>query len=176
MQNIILIGMPGSGKSTLGQTLAEKLSYHFIDTDDVIMETYQKPLMDLIKENGTEGFIQLEGTVLQSIHTNQAIISTGGSVVYHEAAMQYLKSSGVVIYLYHALNDLTQRVGNLVARGVVCHSGCTTLEELYAERCPLYETYADITIDLTRCSIKECNERLLQTAQQYLKQHRNKNA
>lgn len=169
MQNIILIGMPGSGKSTLGQTLAEKLSYHFIDTDEVIMETYQKSLMDLIEENGTEGFIQLEGTILQSIHTNQAIISTGGSAIYHEAAMQYLKSTGTIIYLYHALSDLTQRVGNLVTRGVVCHNGCTTLEELYAERCPLYEKYADVVVDLTQCALKECNEKLLRIAKQYLK-------
>lgn len=168
MQNIILIGMPGSGKSTLGRTLAEKLSYHFIDTDDVIMETYQKTLMQLIQENGTEGFIQLEGTVLQSIHTNHAIISTGGSAIYHEDAMQYLKQSGAVVYLHHPLSELTQRVGNLITRGVVCHSGCTSLEELYAERCPLYEKYADITVDLARCSLKECNVKLLHVVQNYL--------
>lgn len=165
MQNFILIGMPGSGKSTLGQTLADSLSYHFIDTDDVIMETYHQPLMQLIETHGTEGFIQLEGGVLQSIHTNRAVIATGGSAIYHDGAMQYLRSTGTVIYLRHALSDLTQRVGNMVTRGVVCHSGCTTLQELYAERCPLYEKYADITVNLTRCSLRECNMRLLQAAQ-----------
>ena len=80
MHNITLIGMPGSGKTTLGKTLAEGLSYHFIDTDDVIIETYGQPLMELIDKHGTEGFITLEGKILQSIHTNRAVISTGGSL------------------------------------------------------------------------------------------------
>ena len=80
MHNITLIGMPGSGKTTLGKPLAEGLSYHFIDTDDVIIETYGQPLMELIDKHGTEGFITLEGKILQSIHTNRAVISTGGSL------------------------------------------------------------------------------------------------
>ena len=173
MHNITLIGMPGSGKTTFGKTLAAGLSYHFIDTDDVIIQTYHKPLMELIDEYGTEGFITLEGKVLQSIYTNQAVISTGGSAVYSDNAMQYLKSTGIVIYLHHQLDVLTQRVGNLVTRGVVCHSGCTTLENLYEERCPLYEKYADLTVDFTGCSVEQCSENLLKTVQAYLKEHPN---
>ena len=111
MHNITLIGMPGSGKTTLGKTLAEGLSYHFIDTDDVIIETYGQPLMELIDKHGTEGFITLEGKILQSIHTNRAVISTGGSAVYSDGAMQYLKSTGIVVYLHHQLDVLAQRVG-----------------------------------------------------------------
>lgn len=168
MQNIVLVGMPGSGKSTLGRTLAKAISYHFIDTDDVIMETYHKNLMQLIEIHGAEGFITLEGGVIQSLHTNHAVISTGGSVVYHEKAMQYLKSSGIVVYLYHALSDLTSRVGNMVTRGVVCRSGCMTLQELYQERCPLYESYADVIVNLTGCSVRQCNERLLKAVQEQL--------
>ena len=81
----------------------------------------------------------------------------------------YLKSIGFVVYLHHALNDLTQRVGNLVTRGVVCHGGCETLQELFDERCPLYEKYADLTVDLTKCTLPECNQRLLSAVQKQLK-------
>ncbi len=169
MENITLIGMPGSGKSTLGKTLAQALKYHFIDTDDVIMETYQKPLMQLIDAHGINGFIQLEGGVIQSIFTNRAVISTGGSAVYHDGAMQYLKGTGIIVYLHHEMSDLIQRVGNMVTRGVVCHGGCTTLQELFNERCPLYEKYADLTVDLTGCSVQKCNERLLAGVKKYLK-------
>ena len=171
MHNITLIGMPGSGKTTLGKTLAEGLSYHFIDTDDVIIETYGKPLMELIDKHGTEGFITLEGKILQSIHTNRAVSSTGGSAVYSDGAMQYLKSTGVVVYLHHQLDVLAQRVGNLVTRGVVCHSGCNTLEDLYEERCPLYEKYADLMVDFTGCTVEQCHEKLLKTVKAYLSEH-----
>ena len=94
MHNITLIGMPGSGKTTLGKTLAEGLSYHFIDTDDVIIETYGQPLMELIDKHGTEGFITLEGKILQSIHTNRAVISTGGSVL---DAVDALREAGAEV-------------------------------------------------------------------------------
>lgn len=169
MQNLILIGMPGSGKSTFGKTLAEQISYHFIDTDDVIMETYEKSLMELIQQHGTEGFIQLEGKVIQSIHTIRAVIATGGSAVYHEDAMAYLKASGTVIYLHHALDELIQRAGDLTLRGVVCRGGCATLQELYAERCPLYASYADLTVDLTGCSYEESSTVLLEQVQDLLR-------
>ncbi len=168
MQNIVLIGMPGSGKSTLGRVLAEKLNYHFIDTDNVIMNTYHHNLMELIEQHGNNGFIELEGKVLCSLHTRKTVISTGGSAVYNERAMQYLKQSSIIVYLYHPLPELTQRVGNLVTRGVVCHGGCTTLAELFAERCPLYERYADLTVNLSRCSVRACNQKLLQAVQNYL--------
>ena len=171
MHNITLIGMPGSGKTTLGKALAEGLSYHFIDTDDVIIETYGQPLMELIDKHGTEGFITLEGKILQSIHTNRAVISTGGSAVYSDGAMQYLKSTGIVVYLHHQLDVLAQRVGNLVTRGVVCHSGCNTLEDLYEERCPLYEKYADLMVDFTGCTVEQCHEKLLKTVKAYLSEH-----
>ncbi len=169
MENISLIGMPGSGKSTLGNTLADALGYYFIDTDTVIMDTYEKPLMQLIEDRGVSGFIELEGNVIRSIYTNRAVISTGGSAVYHGGAMQYLKETGIVVYLHHEISDLTQRVGNMVTRGVVCHGGCTTLQELYDERCPLYEKYADLTVDMTRCSVQKCHQRLLDSVKKYLK-------
>ncbi len=170
MQNIILVGMPGSGKSTLGQMLAEQLRYHYIDTDEVIMETYHADLMGLIQAHGTEGFIELEGSVISSIYTNIAVISTGGSAIYHEGAMAHLKSLGFVVYLYHALSDLQCRVGDMTRRGVVCRKECMTLEELYIERCPLYETYADLTVDMTGKSIMECSDTLLHAVQKKIEE------
>ena len=166
MQNIVLIGMPGSGKSTLGQILADHLHYHYIDTDEVIIETYQDNLKGLLEKHGVEGFIALEGTVISSIHTRFAVISTGGSAVYHPGAMEYLKSSGTIVYLYHALSDLRRRVGDMTRRGVVCRENGDTLEALFAERCPLYEQYADLTVNMTGKSIMECSEVLLKTVQE----------
>ena len=102
------------------------------------------------------------------------MISTGGSAVYSDGAMQYLKSTGIVVYLHHQLDVLAQRVGNLVTRGVVCHSGCTTLEDLYEERCPLYEKYADLTGGFHGLLLwSSASEKLLKTVQAYLKEHPN---
>lgn len=167
MENITLIGMPGSGKSTLGITLAEALGYHFIDTDTVIMETYGKPLMELIQENGNSGFIALEGKVIQSIHTNRAVIATGGSAVYSHDAMEYLRHEGMIVYLHHELKELISRAGNIVTRGVVCHGGCSTMDELFQERCPLYERYANFAVDLSGVSLDQCHELLLRAVKEH---------
>ena len=125
------------------------------------------------KDHGRKN--QIEGKLVpgQKVVVIEDLISTGGSAVYSDDAMQYLKSTGIVIYLHHQLDVLAQRVGNLVTRGVVCHSGCTTLEDLYEERCPLYEKYADLTVDFTGCSVEQCSEKLLKTVQAYLKEHPN---
>ena len=121
MHNITLIGMPGSGKTTFGKTLAAGLSYHFIDTDDVIIQTYHKPLMELIDEYGTEGFITLEGKVLQSIYTNQAVISTGGSVLDTVAALRAAGAEvlGVISIFTYGMAKGRQR---LAEAGVKCVS------------------------------------------------------
>lgn len=165
--NIILIGMPGSGKSTLGQKLAQDLSYHFVDTDEVIMETFQDSLMHLIAKHGTSGFIQLEGSVISSLHTTNSVISTGGSAVYNANAMEYLKSIGFVIYLYHDVSELKGRVGNMTLRGVVCQRPCMTVEDLFVERSPLYAQYADVVLDLTGKNVQECSEILFAIVRDY---------
>lgn len=146
MENIVLIGMPGVGKSTVGVVLAKVLGYQFIDADLLIQKKMNMVLSEIIKKEGTDGFMKIENDVNASIETDRTVIATGGSVVYCEEAMEHLKSIGTVIYLKLSLESLSKRLGNLVGRGVVLKKG-QTLEHLYEERTPLYEKYADLTID-----------------------------
>ncbi len=143
--NIILIGMPGSGKSTLGVVLAKKLGYSFIDSDIVIQDTYKKTLEQLIEENGDAGFIKIENDVNCSISPEHTIIATGGSAVYGDEAMEHFKQIGTVIYLKVSEKELESRLGSLKERGVVSN-GKSTVEEIFEDRKRLYEKYADITI------------------------------
>ena len=146
MENVVLIGMPGVGKSTVGVVLAKVLGYQFIDADLLIQKKMNMVLSEIIKKEGTDGFMKIENDVKASIETDRTVIATGGSVVYCEEAMEHLKSIGTVIYLKLSLESLSKRLGNLVGRGVVLKKG-QTLEHLYDERTPLYEKYADLTID-----------------------------
>lgn len=146
MENIVLIGMPGVGKSTVGVVLAKVLGYQFIDADLLIQKKMNMVLSEIIKKEGTDGFMKIENDVNASIEADRTVIATGGSVVYCEEAMEHLKSIGTVIYLKLSLESLSKRLGNLVGRGVVLKKG-QTLEHLYEERTPLYEKYADLTID-----------------------------
>ena len=146
MENVVLIGMPGVGKSTVGVVLAKVLVYQFIDADLLIQKKMNMVLSEIIKKEGTDGFMKIENDVNASIETDRTVIATGGSVVYCEEAMEHLKSIGTVIYLKLSLESLSKRLGNLVGRGVVLKKG-QTLEHLYDERTPLYEKYADLTID-----------------------------
>ena len=149
MPNFILIGMPASGKSTLGKMAAAALQYNFVDTDDTIMDTYHADLMHLIDQFGIDGFIELESKILQQVQVENTIIATGGSAIYSDAAMQHLKQIGTVIYLKRELSEIAAQVGNLTTRGVVCRNA-NNLAELYAERCPLYEKYADVVVSLDK--------------------------
>ena len=146
MENIVLIGMPGVGKSTVGVVLAKVLGYQFIDADLLIQKKMNMVLSEIIKREGTDGFMKIENDVNASIEADRTVIATGGSVVYCEEAMEHLKSIGTVIYLKLSLESLSKRLGNLVGRGVVLKKG-QTLEHQYKERTPLYEKYADLTID-----------------------------
>lgn len=154
MDNIILIGMPGAGKSTVGVVLAKNLGYSFLDSDLLIQEKEHMILHDIIEKNGLEGFNQIENEVNSSIQTNKTVIATGGSVIYGKEAMLHLKSIGTVIYLKLPYQELECRLGDLNQRGVSIRQG-QTLAELYNERIPLYEEYADITIDCQEHSIRE---------------------
>jgi len=145
MTNIILIGMPGAGKSTVGVVLAKKLGYRFLDSDLLIQERHGKLLHELLEEHGREGFLAIENTVNASIDTQGSVIATGGSAVYGEQAMEHLRKIGTVVYLKLSYEEIEDRLGDLTSRGVVLQPG-QSLKELYAERVPLYEKYAHITV------------------------------
>lgn len=145
MNNIILIGMPGAGKSTIGIVLAKVLGYEFIDSDILIQKAERRCLWEIIEQDGLEAFQAIENKINSEISAAHSVISPGGSVVYGAQAMEHLKSIGTVIYLDVNYDLIEQRVGNLDRRGVVHKSG-ETLRHLYDERVPLYKKYADITI------------------------------
>lgn len=146
MNNIILIGMPGAGKSTIGVVLAKVLGYQFLDSDLLIQEQEKRRLWQIIEEEGYEGFREVENRVNASIDVENTVIATGGSVIYCEEAMKHLQEVGTVVYLKLSLNSLTKRLGNLKGRGVLLKEG-QTLSDLYEERTPLYEKYADIVAE-----------------------------
>ncbi len=154
MNNIILIGMPGAGKSTVGVVLAKKLGYRFEDSDLVIQERTGKVLHDIIKEKGLEGFLQVEEAVNASLECDRTVIATGGSVVYSAKAMEHLGQIGQIVYLKLPYDAVADRLGDLQERGVALKKD-QTLAELYDERIPLYEKYADVTVDCEGKMIRE---------------------
>lgn len=159
MKNIILIGMPGSGKSTIGVVLAKKLGYRFIDSDLIIQEKYDKTLERLIEENGETGFIHIENEVNCSIDVKKTVIATGGSAVYGTEAMEHFRNIGTIIYLEVSYEQLEERLGSLHERGVVSN-GKTTIEEIYEDRKNLYKKYADITVFLDKKLLRESVEEI----------------
>ncbi len=144
-KNIILIGMPSSGKSTQGRMLAARLKYDFIDTDDVIREQNGCELRDIIREEGLDGFKQREEDAICSVNCTRTVIATGGSVVYSERAMEHLRSIGRIVYLAVDYDTIARRIGDTKKRGVVIADGMT-LRDLYDERTALYEKYADVVV------------------------------
>lgn len=161
MKNIVLIGMPGVGKSTIGVVLAKKMGFSFVDSDLLIQEREGRLLHEIIEEEGLEGFRSIEEEVNASIQLKNAVIATGGSAVYGKKAMEHLKKIGVVIYLKLPYEELVNRLGDLEERGVAMREN-QTLKELMEERSPLYEKYADITIDCHEKQIREIVEEIYQ--------------
>jgi len=151
MTNIILIGMPGAGKSTVGVILAKALKKTFIDTDIVVQEDAKRLLQDIIDTDGPRAFLEIEERTVLSRHFANAVIATGGSVVFSMRAMEHLKSGGVVVYLKVSFEEMEKRLRNITTRGIVLVAG-QGLREMYDQRVPLYEKYADRTID---CSDKD---------------------
>ena len=164
--NIVLIGMPGCGKSSIGVVLAKVLGYHFVDSDLLIQDREGRLLKDIIAEDGLERFKEIENEVNAGIEEKHAVIATGGSVIYGKEAMEHLKSIGIVVYLKLSYKNLKCRLGNLKNRGVAMEEG-TTLLDLYKERVPLYEKYADITLDEKNEQIRESIQKLVEIIESY---------
>ena len=154
MSNIVLIGMPGAGKSTIGVVLAKRMGYRFVDSDLVIQEKYGKLLHQLIEENGVEGFWKIENDVNAGIETDKSVIATGGSAIYGKSAMEHLRSIATVVYLQLPLEEVAERLGDLNERGVTLKQG-QDLEALYYERVPLYEKFAHVTISCQGKMLKD---------------------
>lgn len=164
--NIVLIGMPGVGKSTIGVVLAKMLGYQFVDADLVIQEKEGKLLREIIEEAGTEGFIEVENRINSQIEAEHAIIATGGSVVYGAEAMAHLKEIGTVLYLKLPYEELNQRLQDIKGRGVVLKEGQTLLD-LYEERVPLYEKYADITVDEYQLNVEQTIDKIIELKERF---------
>lgn len=155
MKNIVLIGMPASGKSTAGVLLAKAIGYGFIDTDLLIQNRERALLCDIIQAKGAEEFLHIEEQVNSELWAEHCVISTGGSVIYGEKAMLHLKELGTVVYLKLSEPALEKRLKNIFRRGVVMRTPGETVAQLYAERVPLYEKYADVTIDCEGHTVEE---------------------
>lgn len=145
-KNIVLIGMPSCGKSVTGVILAKILNKKYIDGDLLIQEKTGRGLQDIINNDGIDAFKKIEEEVLLSIDVENAVIATGGSAVYYESVMKHLSENGIVVYIDVPIEDLKKRLKNIKTRGVAMGKG-QTLDDLYNMRKPLYEKYAEITVE-----------------------------
>ena len=158
-KNIILIGMPGVGKSTVGVVLAKVMGYQFIDADLVIQEKEGKLLREIIAEVGPEGFLKVENRINSGIEAEHAIIATGGSV-------EHLSRIGTVVYLKLPYRELERRLSDIKGRGVVLRDG-QTLHDLYEERVPLYEKYADVIVDEHHLNVEQTIEKIMELKERF---------
>ena len=154
-KNIVLIGMAGAGKSTLGVLLAKALGMDFVDTDILIQQREERLLQEIIDHDGIDRFLAVEESVISELHLRNSVFGTGGSVVYSQRAMEALREGGTVIYLYVAYKEVERRVTNITTRGIVIKQG-RSLKDAYEERLPLYHRYSDIVIDCSSRDIEGC--------------------
>lgn len=163
--NIVLIGMSGAGKSTLGVLLAKAIGMDYVDTDIIIQQHESRLLQDIIDQDGINKFIAIEEKVVSELQLNNSIISTGGSVIYSETAMNVLKQDGLVIYLHVPYEEIVKRVTNITTRGIVIKKG-QSLMDVYEERVPLNMKYSDKTIDCSNKNIEHCVTEVIEIIRQ----------
>lgn len=156
-KNIILVGMPGAGKSTLGVLLAKALGMDFLDSDIVIQQREKRLLQEIINEEGIDNFLLCEEKAILSIDCRNTVIATGGSAVYSQKAMEHLMKNGTVLYISLGYDEIKKRLTDISTRGVVLKAGYS-LYDTFNERLPLYEKYANITLDCSNKGIEECVE------------------
>ena len=159
MKNIILIGMPGAGKSTIGVLLAKSLLMDFVDTDLLIQKKCSDSLCGIISSQGIEKFLKIENDVICENEFKNCVVATGGSAVYGEEAMKKLRANGTAVYLKLEPDELERRINNIHTRGIAMKEG-TSIAELYEERAPLYEKYADITVNCAGFTPEECVDKI----------------
>lgn len=164
-ENLVLIGMFGSGKSTIGRLLAQKLRYHFVDVDHLIEGKYKMPLQKVLDKLGMKGFMRMEDEALQVLQYRHCVIAPGGSAVYYPKGMRQLKKLGPCVFLKVELAELQKRMPNWSNRGVVCRGG-ETLTALYKERAPLFKKYADFTIETKNRTAAKIAKEILESLQQ----------
>ena len=146
MKNIVLIGMPGTGKSVVGHALAQRLNYTFVDLDESIVEATGKTLPEILREDGLEEFFKIEEKVGVELNRTDTVVSTGGSMVLYEDAMAHLRENGVIVWLETPLSQIAERMPlNLTDRGIAAPAGMT-LRQIYEQREPLYAKYADLIV------------------------------
>lgn len=167
MKNIILIGMPAVGKSTVGVVVAKRIGYEFIDTDLLIQKQEKRLLKEIIAQEGNERFLEIENQVNRDLKAERAVISPGGSVVYCDEAMQHFKEIGTVIYLHATYEDIYKRITNAKNRGVVLKEG-QTLKDLYDERVKLFEKYADYTVSEEGLDLENTIEEVLELVEGFM--------
>ncbi|WP_312886532.1 shikimate kinase [Paenibacillus foliorum] len=163
--NIVLIGMSGAGKSTLGVWLAKALGMDYVDTDNVIQQHEGRLLQDIIDNDGIEKFMEVEEKIVSELQLKNCIISTGGSVIYSEKAMNVLKQGGQIIYLHVPYEEIKRRLINITTRGIVIKKG-NSLEDVYEERVPLYIKYSDKTLDCSNKDIEQCVSEIIEKIQE----------
>ena len=152
--NLVLIGMPGAGKSTVGVVLAKHMGMRFLDSDLCIQEEENRRLHEIIAEEGLDAFLEIENRVNASLQVENSVIATGGSVIYGKEAMEHLAETGIIVYLQLPYEEIANRLGDLTKRGVAFQDGQSLLD-IYKERVPLYERYAELTIDCHEKTIRD---------------------